>query len=152
MNAVFEPQHVDYKTKVMASFERQQAMKTIGASILDVRPGEVELELPYQERLNQQHGFLHGGIVCTMLDCACGYAAFSLMPEDAAILTIECKTNMLSPAKGEKFLAFGRVKKPGRNITVVDGELYAFVDGQKKLVAVMLATMMAIFGREGIEN
>lgn len=78
---------------------------------MDVRPGEVELELPYQERLAQQHGFLHGGIVCTMLDCACGYAAFSLMPEDAAILTIECKTNMLSPGKGDKFLAFGRVKK-----------------------------------------
>ena len=95
-------------------------MKTVNASILAIRPGEIELEFPYQSNLTQQHGFIHAGIVSTVLDTACGYAAFSLMPENAAVLTIEFKVNLLSPAKGERFRAVGKVKKLGKNITVTE--------------------------------
>lgn len=110
------------------------------------------MEFPYQSSLTQHHGFVHAGIVSTVLDSACGYAAFSLMPKGAAVLTIEFKINLLSPAKGELFRAIGTVKKPGRNITVTEGELFSYVDGGQKLVATMVGTMMSIYDREGIEN
>ena len=151
MPTAFEPTDVGYKEKVLKSFGRQEVMKTMNASIIAVRPGEVELELPYHASLTQQHGFIHGGIVSTLLDSACGYAAFSLMPEKAAVLSIEFKVNLLSPAKGEYFRAIGKVKKPGRTITVTDGELFAYAEGKKKLVATMVATMMAVYDRADIE-
>jgi acyl-coenzyme A thioesterase PaaI-like protein len=87
-----------------------------------------------------------------VLDSACGYAAFSLMPDDAAVLTIEFKINLLSPAQGEWFEAIGRVKKPGRNITVTEGELYAHQGDTQKMVASMVGTMMAVYGRDQIDN
>ncbi len=127
-------------------------MKTVNASILAIKPGEVELEFPYQIGLTQQHGFIHAGIVSTVLDSACGYAAFSLMPEGAAVLTIEFKINLISPAKGELFRAVGKVKKPGRNITVTEGELFTDVYDGQKLVATMVGTIMSVYDREGIEN
>lgn len=140
-----------YKEKVAESFQRQEVMKTLKASILDIRPGEIELEFPYQQSLTQQHGFIHAGIVSTVLDSACGYAAFSLMPEEAAVLTIEFKINLLSPAKGDRFRAIGKVKKPGKNITVTEGELFAYSDSGEKLVASMVGTIMAIYNRDGIK-
>ena len=100
------------------------------ASIVAVRPGEIELEFPYQSNLTQQHGFIHAGIVSTVLDSACGYAAFSLMSEDAAVLSIEFKVNLLSPAKGEKFKAVGKVRKHRKNITVTEGEFFAYAEGE----------------------
>lgn len=127
-------------------------MKTVNASILAIRPGEIELEFPYHSNLTQQHGFIHAGIVSTVLDRACGYAAFSLMPDNAAVLSIEFKINLLSPARGERFRAVGRVKKPGKNITVTVGELFSYAEGEEKLVATMLGTMMAVYNREGIEH
>ena len=127
-------------------------MKTLNASVQTVRPGEVELKLPYQQNLTQQHGFIHAGIVSTVLDSACGYAAFSLMPEKAAVLTIEFKINLLSPAKGDWFRAVGKVKKSGKNITVTEGELFSHADGQEKLVATMVGTIMSVYDRDGIEN
>jgi len=151
MTTVFEPSDAKYKEKVIESFNRQAVMKTINASIIAVRPGEVELELPYQSSLTQQHGFLHGGIVSTLLDSACGYAAFSLMLEKTAVLSIEFKVNLLSPAKGEHFRAIGTVKKRGRTITVTEGELFAYTDGKQKLVATMVGTMMAVYDCAGIE-
>lgn len=141
-----------YEAKVRENFNRQEIIKTVNASISAIRPGEVELEFPYQSSLTQHHGFVHAGIVSTVLDSACGYAAFSLMPKGAAVLTIEFKINLLSPAKGELFRAIGTVKKPGRNITVTEGELFSYVDGGQKLVATMVGTMMSIYDREGIEN
>lgn len=152
MSSRFEPADPAYKEKIMESFNRQEVMKTVGASILAVRPGEVELEFPYQSDLTQQHGFIHAGIVSTVLDSACGYAAFSLMPENAGVLTIEFKVNLLAPAKGERFRAVGKVKKPGRNITVTEGELFSYVKGKQKLVATMVGTIMSVYDREGIEN
>jgi uncharacterized protein (TIGR00369 family) len=150
MSSQFKPS-AGYKEKIIKSFNRQGMMKTIHASILAIRPGEIELEFPYQSNLTQQHGFIHAGIVSTVLDTACGYAAFSLMPDNAAVLTIEFKVNLLSPAKGERFRAVGRVKKPSNTITVTEGELFSQVAGGQKLVATMVGTIMSVYDREGIE-
>lgn len=152
MTSKFVTTDVGYKDKVIESFQRQEIMKTLNASILDVRPGEIEIDLPYQKSLTQQHGFIHAGIVSTILDSACGYAAFSLMPEDAAVLTIEFKINLLSPAQGERFRAIGKVKKAGKNITVTEGEFFAITENGEKLVATMVGTIMAIYGRKDIKH
>jgi len=152
MTLQFKPRDAGYKEKIIESFNRQGVMKTVNASILAVRPGEIELEFPYHSKLTQQHGFIHAGIVSTVLDTACGYAAFSLMPENAAVLTIEFKVNLLSPAKGERFRAVGKVKKSGKTITVTEGELFSYTDGREKLAATMVATVMSVYDREGIES
>ena len=152
MTSNFSINDDDYKNKVIESFQRQEVMKTLNASILDIRPGEIEIDFPYQKRLTQQHGFIHAGIVSTILDSACGYAAFSLMPEDAAVLTIEFKINLLSPAQGERFRAIGKVKKKGKNITVTEVELFANTENGEKLVATINGTRMAIYGRKDITH
>src|SRR4051812_47913389 len=100
MPASFQPQDPSYEQRVRSSFERQQAMKTIGAVLAKVEPGRVVIELPYSPALTQQHGFMHAGMIATALDSACGYAAFSLMAQDAAVLTIEYKINLVAPGKG----------------------------------------------------
>jgi uncharacterized protein (TIGR00369 family) len=110
----FEPHDPQFAERVRASFARQGAMKTIGAELVSVEPGIAVIELPWAEPLTQQHGFLHAGMVATALDSACGYAAFSLMRPDAAVLTIEYKINLLAPARGERFRMEGAVLKPGR--------------------------------------
>jgi uncharacterized protein (TIGR00369 family) len=148
----FTPTHPDFAQRVRASFERQGAMATLGASLAAVEPGRVVIELPWAQPLTQQHGFLHAGIVATALDSACGYAGFSLMPLDAAVLTIEFKINLLAPAKGERFRMEGLVLKPGRTITVAEGRAYALDGGQDKLIATMNATLMAVVGRAGIQH
>lgn len=143
----------DFEQRVRASFARQQAMRTIGAELTRVTPGIVEIEMPFAEALTQQHGFLHAGVISAALDSACGYAAFSLMPPEAAVLTIEFKVNLLAPGKGERFLFRGAVTKPGRTIIVADGQAYAFgADGEAKLIATMTGTMMTVVGRQGIEQ
>jgi len=143
----------DYEERVRASFARQQVMATIGAELTLVTPGIVEIEMPYDTRLAQQHGFLHAGVISTALDSACGYAAFSLMPESTGVLTIEFKVNLLAPGRGERFLFRGSVTKPGRTITVADGQAYAYgADGEARLIATMTGTMMTVAGRDGIEG
>jgi len=141
----------DYEERVRSSFARQKAMETISAELTLVTPGIVEIEMPYSDRLTQQHGFLHAGVISTALDSACGYAAFSLMPKNAGVLTIEFKVNLLSPGRGERFLFRGSVTKPGRTIIVADGQAYAYsADGEARLIATMTGTMMAVTGRDGI--
>jgi uncharacterized protein (TIGR00369 family) len=143
----------DYEERVRKSFARQSVMTTIGAELTLVTPGTVEIEMAYSPDLTQQHGFLHAGIISTALDSACGYAAFSMMPENAAVLTIEFKVNLLAPGRGERFLFRGSVTKPGRTIVVADGQAYAFAaDGEAKLIATMTGTMMTVVGRDGIEG
>lgn len=143
----------DFEERVRASFVRQAAMATIGAELTLVRSGTVEIELPYSAALTQQHGFLHAGIISTALDSACGYAAYTVMPAGAAVLTIEFKVNLLAPGRGERFLFRGSVTKPGRTIIVADGQAYAFSDsGEAKLIATMTGTMMTVTGRDGIEG
>lgn len=147
------PQDPDFVARTMASFDRQAVMKTLGIGLNRVGVGCVELEMPHRDDLTQQHGFLHAGIVSTALDSACGYAAFSLMPADAAVLTIEFKINLLAPAAGERFLFRGDVTKPGRTITVADGRAYAVgPTGEEKLIATMTGTLMALTDRKGIEG
>ena len=142
-----------FQLRVRASFARQAAMTTIGASLAAVEPGRVVIELPHSPALTQQHGFLHAGMIATALDSACGYAAFTLMPADAAVLTIEYKINLLAPGQGRLFRMEGVVVKPGRTITVVDGKAWAIgEDGKEKLIATMNATEMSIVGCEGIQH
>ncbi|MGI9484310.1 MAG: PaaI family thioesterase [Geminicoccaceae bacterium] len=148
----FEAKDPNYQSRVEASFDRQQAMHTLGIKLIKLLPGETELSMPYSQAYTQQHGFLHAGIVTTALDSACGYAAFSLMPDDAAVLTVEFKTNLIAPAQGERFFFRGRVVKPGRTITVCEAAAYAEYGGSEKLIATMSGTLMAVFGRGGVVN
>jgi uncharacterized protein (TIGR00369 family) len=143
----------NYEERVRVSFARQNAMATIGAELTLVTPGIIEIEMPFSDRLTQQHGFLHAGVISAALDSACGYAALSIMPESSAVLTIEFKVNLLAPGTGARFLFRGSVTKPGRTIVVADGQAYAIsADGEARLIATMTGTMMAITGRDGIEG
>ena len=144
MTSQFEPRDPDFAARVKQSFSEQAIMQTIGAVLVVVEPGRVEIELPYQQSLTQQDDFIHAGISATILDSACGYAAFSLMPSDVRVLTIEFKINLLAPAAGDHFRAVGKVRKPGRSVFVAEGELYGGRDTSARLVATMSATLMAL--------
>ncbi len=139
-----------FADRIARSFERQAAMRLIGAELTRISHGTVEIELPFDEKLTQQHGFLHAGIISAALDAACGYAAYSVIDPDASILTIEFKVNLMSPGRGERFLFRGEVTKPGSNIIVADGRGYAVSDGPAKLIASMTGTMMVVRGREDV--
>ena len=143
---------VDPAARVQASFGQQSIMALLGARLGAVEPGRVDIVLPYRADLCQQNGFLHAGMVATALDSACGYAGLTLMPEEAAVLTIEFKINLLAPARGERFRMEGRVLKPGRTITVCEGRAYALDGTHEKLVATMGCTLMAVTGRENIRH
>jgi uncharacterized protein (TIGR00369 family) len=140
----FNPPDPGFEARVRSSFNLQQLMKTINATLVKVSPGEVHIEIPFQEALTQQNGFIHAGIITSIADSACGYAAYSLMTAASGVLTVEYKINLLSPAIGERFLAVGRVRKPGRTLTVCEGDVFAHKEGEEKLVATMLATMMRL--------
>ena len=148
----FEPKDANFRERVAASFQRQAVMHTLGIAIVRLEPGEIELTMPYAQPFTQQHGFVHAGIITTALDSACGYAAFSLMEKDAAVLTVEFKTNLLAPAKGETFLFAAEVIKPGRTLTVCEAKAYALTDGPAKLIAIMTGTLMAVTGRDGVSQ
>ena len=148
----FQPKDPDFEARVRASFTRQAAMESLGITILRLQAGEIELAMPYNAAFTQQHGFMHAGIITTALDSACGYAAFSLMPAEAGVLTIEFKTNLLAPAKGELFTFHGHVLKPGRIITVCEAQAFAHDGGSSKLVASMTATLMALLDRESVRG
>ncbi len=145
MSSQFEPKDPEFKSRVSRSFDEQAVMTTIGAALAEVEPGRVVIELPYRPELTQQDGFIHAGISSTIMDSACGYAAFSLMPAEARVLTIEFKINLLAPAAGDLFRAVGKVRKPGRSVYVAESELYASSDGADKLVATMHGTLMAVY-------
>ncbi len=145
------PADTDFAQRVRDSFARQAVMATLGAALDAVEPGRVVLAMRHRPELTQQHGFLHAGIVATALDSACGYAAFTLMPADAAVLTIEFKTNLLAPARGPRFRFEGQVTKAGRTISVVDGRALQLDDaGNETLIATMTATVMTVLGRAGL--
>ena len=136
----------NYAARVRASFDRQALMTTIGATLDDVKPGAVTIRLPFRDDLTQQHGFLHAGAIASVADSACGYAALSLMPADAGVLSIEFKINMLSPAKGDGIVARGEVIRAGRKIMVCRSDVYSVTGKDEKLVAAMQATMMVADG------
>jgi len=141
----FKPRNPDYQQRVRESFECQGVMDLIGAELIRIGPGECDIRVTYSDRLSQQNGFFHGGILTTIADSACGYAAFSLMPVDAAILTIEFKTNFLAPADGEVLVARGRVIKPGRTVTVSHADVLIGKNGRERLCATMTATNIALY-------
>jgi uncharacterized protein (TIGR00369 family) len=151
----FQAKDPHFADRVHASFSRQRAMQTLGVEIGRLAAGEIELTMPFAAAFTQQHGFVHAGIIATVLDSACGYAAFSLMPPEAAVLTVEFKTNLLAPAKGERFLFRAHVVKPGRTLTVCEGRAFALEDNgqtgsQERLVATMTGTLMALYDRPDI--
>ncbi|MBX9965484.1 MAG: PaaI family thioesterase [Burkholderiales bacterium] len=138
------PSTADFAVRTRASFDRQAVMRLMGARLVHVAAGEIDIELPFRTDLTQQHGFLHAGVVTTLVDSACGFAAFTLMPAGAAVLTIEFKVNLLSPAKGELLIAMGRILRAGRNVTVCEGEAWMRAGDERKQVAQMLATLMTV--------
>ena len=140
----FKVRDPNYETRVRSSFEKQDIMKTIGASLVKMAPGEVVIEFSYDQSLTQQNGFIHAGVVTTVVDSACGYAAYTLMPADSDVLTIEYKVNFMSPAKGETFKGIGKVLKSGRTITVCSGDVIAVEGGKERVVATMQATMICL--------
>ena len=146
------PQDPAFAERVRASFAKQGAMHTLGATLTGLAPGRAIIELPWQQSLTQQHGFLHAGMVAAALDSACGYAASTLMPAEAGVLTIEYKINLLAPAQGQRFRMEGLVVKPGRTITVAEGRAYADDNVREKLIATMTATLMTITGRDNIRH
>lgn len=148
----FEPKNPEYEMRARDSFKRQKVMHTLGIAVAALEPGRVVLEMAHDAALTQQHGFLHAGIVSTALDSACGYAAFSLMPAEAAVLTVELKINLLSPADGEHFRFEAEVVKPGRTLTFCEARAFARRGGVEKLVATMSGTLMALFGRTGVSG
>ena len=142
----FQPRNPDFEARVRGSFARQNAMELIGARMTRVEPGRVEIELPVREDLGQQHGFVHGGIVGMIADSAGGYAAFTLMPADASVLTVEYKVNMLAPAEGDVLIARGEVLKPGRSLSVVRADVWARRGDKETRVAAMQQTLMVMHG------
>ncbi|MDX2009146.1 MAG: PaaI family thioesterase [Myxococcaceae bacterium] len=135
------------EARVRRSFERQRVMATFGVELLRVAPGEVDLRLPFRADLTQQHGFFHAGVIATVADSACGWAALTLMPEGAGVLSIEFKVNLLAPARGDAIVAKGRVVKAGRTISVVQGDVFALDGGNETLCTTLTGTMMVVQGR-----
>lgn len=129
---------------IATSFDKQGLMKTFGASIARIGRGEVELSMPWSDRVTQQHGFFHGGTIGALADAACGYAALTVVGEGEAGLTAEYKINLLSPAQGERLVAVGRVVKPGRTLVVAQGDVFTEQEGRRKQVATMLMTLCVV--------
>ena len=134
------PADPGFAQRCRESFARQNAMALIGARLTVVEPGYVEIELPFRDDLTQQKGYVHGGILGMIADTACGYSAFSLMPADCSLVTVEYKINILAPAQ-RSLVAKGQVVKPGRTLTIARAEVYAD-DG--KHVASMQQTLMML--------
>jgi uncharacterized protein (TIGR00369 family) len=140
----FEIHDPDFAIRVEESFARQTMMKTIGARLSHIAPGEVKIELPFSTQLSQQHGYLHAAAITAIVDSACGYAALTLTRKGEEVLTIEYKVNFLAPARGELMIGEGHVTRAGRNITVCAGDVFAHSDGAQKQIAVMIATMAVV--------
>jgi uncharacterized protein (TIGR00369 family) len=134
--------------RVRASFERQAMMATLGARLSAVGRGRVQVVIGHDDRFTQQHGFLHAGTVSAVLDSACGYAAFSVMPPEAAVLTASYTINLLAPAAGQRFTMTGEVVRAGRTLVICRGE--ATADGTASPFAIMQSTLTAVYGRAGI--
>jgi uncharacterized protein (TIGR00369 family) len=142
----------EQQDRVRTSFAKQGLMTTLGATLDSVSPGMVEIALTPHPAISQQHGFVHGGAVSAIADSAAGYAALSLMPAGTGVLTTEFKINLLAPAAGERIIARGRVVKTGRTLTLAQAEVFARTGGQEKLIALLTATLMAVTGRDAINN
>lgn len=139
-----DPVDPNFEARVRSSFDQQQFMNTIGGRLVKVEPGIAILELDFNRTLAQQHGYVHAGVITTIADNSCGYAAYSLMPNNSEVLTVEFKVNFLAPAIGKRFEAIGRVVKPGKTLTICSAEVIAHENGQTRLICMMQATMMCV--------
>jgi uncharacterized protein (TIGR00369 family) len=133
-----------FERKVRDSFGRQAFMLTLGAEIISVDRGRVEIRFPFSAKLTQQNGFVHAGAVTSIMDSACGYAALSVAPPEADVLSVEFKVNLLAPAVGESFVARASVKRAGKRLAVCTADAFAVTAGEEKLIATMLATIMNV--------
>jgi len=140
----YEALNPSFAREVNDSFARQSMMSLIDARLTRVEPGRVDITLPFRGDLTQQHGYLHAGIITTIADSACGYAAYSLMPPNADVLSIEFKINLLRPGKGESFVARAEVIRPGKTVTAVRADVFAVNAGNELLIATMQGTIMCL--------
>jgi uncharacterized protein (TIGR00369 family) len=139
------------RERCFSSFSKQAFMTTLDARLLSLELGSAVIEVPFNDKFTQQHGFLHGGVVTSVLDSACGYAALTTMELDSGVLTVELKINLVKPAAGSLFQAHGKVVRAGRTLIVCTGEVCAEGD-ERNVIAVMQATMMAVRERAGIKD
>jgi uncharacterized protein (TIGR00369 family) len=146
--AELAPRNPAWEARTRDMFARQSFMAAIGVNIAALAPGSCELELPFRADLCQQHSYVHGGVIAAIADTSGGIAAATLIPADAAVLTVEFKINLMAPAEGERFRARGEVVRAGRTLTVVESEVSAEKGGAWRPVARMLATIMCLEGRE----
>lgn len=146
------PKDPAFQARIQASFDKQGLMSTLGASILHIAPGAVDIALSASPSVSQQHGFVHAGAVAAIADTAAGYAALSLMPPGAGVLTTEFKINLVAPAAGERIVARGRVVKAGRTLTLAQTEVFSETAGEERLAAFLTATLMTIEGRDGVAD
>lgn len=143
----FQPPDADYARRIRDSFERQGLMHHLGARLVELRPGLVEIRVPYRAEVTQQHGYFHAGVSGAIADSACGYAAYTLMPEDSSVLTVEYKMNLLAPADGEELIARARVIRSGRTLKICAADIYARKSDAEVHCATMLATILCLFGK-----
>lgn len=141
------PPDPGYAARVRASFDRQSAMRLIGARLTMIAPGACTIELPYRDDLTQQHGYIHAGILSAIADSAGGYAGFTLFPADASVLTVEYKLNLLAPAAGERIVAEAAVVKAGKTLVITRGDVYAERAGARTLCAIMQQTLIVMAGK-----
>jgi len=144
----FQPANPEFAARVRDSFGRQPFMAFIGAEIAVIEPGYCEIHLPYRPELTQQHGYVHGGALATLADSAAGYAAFSLMPAEASVLTVEYKLNIMRPGLGDRMTARAKVIKAGRTITVVESNVYGVENDKEVMCVTSIQTIMALHGRD----
>lgn len=144
MNRISDPHFAE---RVRASFERQNAMHLIRASLPVIEHGRTEIHLPHWSGVEQQHGFVHGGVVGMIADSAAGYAAMTMVSPTASVLTVEYKMNLVAPADGEKLIARGKVVRPGRTLIITQAEVFALKDDQETLCALMQQTIMVMHGK-----
>ena len=144
---VFVAKDPEYAQRVRASFARQGAMTLIGAALTELAPGYCAIAIQPHPEILQQHGYVHAGIVATLVDSAGGFAGFTLFPADSSVLTVEFKLNLLAPATGDRLVAEGFVVKPGRTLVITRGEVHAEKGGQRTLVAMMQQTLIVMHGK-----
>jgi uncharacterized protein (TIGR00369 family) len=152
LSPVFETLDPAYETRVRTSFARQGIMQFLGAELAAVQPGHCEVRLPYKPQLSQQHGFFHGGVIGTIADSAGGYAAFTLMPADSGVLTVEYKLNLLAPGDGDLLIARGEVLKPGRSLIVSRADVVVRKEGRERLCATLLQTLITMRGKPEVQG
>ena len=145
------PGDPNYESRIRESFARQGLMATLGAKLKRIAPGEIEIEMEVSDVMSQQHGFAHAGAVAAIADSACGYAAASLLPADSGVLAVEFKINLMAPASG-RLAAHAKVVRSGRTLSVCHAEVHSVSENEKRLVAMMVATIMNVRDRPGIQG